>query len=197
MRMAGPDIVLFVVGALLFGGASFAIANTEGGLAGAGSALGIFQVAWSASEEEVGSADVASVRSATETFTIDAQNVASVVVEVSCSDPAPGPAAFTVTVDVTGPNGLSGSGSGSCSAGVVVPVEIAPAPAPGQVQGATEEEARRNLAPGGNATANGQWTVTVSGGRGGGAVPVPVADPSGTITLSIETYEARLTPIQR
>lgn len=196
MRMAGPDIVLFVVGALLFGGAAFAIANTPGGLSDASSPLGLFQVSWAGQETEVGSEDVASVRSASATFTVEATGVASVIVRVACADPAPGPAAFTVQVDVAGPNGLTGQGSGTCGGDIVVPVEVEPAPADTTVRGTTESEARAALPEPANATAaQGEWTVSVSGGRGGGALPVPVGDPSGTISLAVETYVARLTPV--
>lgn len=199
MRMTGPDLVLFVVGALLLGGASFAIATMDGGFGDSGSALGIYDVAWEERTVEVGSANVASVRSATETFEVAHSHLAAIVVTVECQDAAGAlPVAFQLQVEVEGPDGLTGEGTGSCAGGSTTTVEVGTRPADGAVSGTTEQEARENLAADGNTTrGSGTWTVTVSGSRGSGAGPVPVGDPAGTITLEAQTYEPRFSPVQR
>lgn len=198
MRMTGPDIVLFVVGALLFGGATYAIVNLDGGLTGAGSALGSFTATWSAKETEVGSVNVGSVRSAEETFEVETTGVTTVTVVVACNDPVPGPGGFNVQISVAGPNGLTGEGSGACNGEIAVPIKVDTPPPDLLVRGNTESEARENLPVSQNATrAVGAWTVTVSGGRAGGLPGLPGTDPSGTITLNAETYEARLSPLQK
>lgn len=198
MRMTGPDIVLFVVGAVLFGGATYAIVNMDGGLGGTGSALSQFTVTWSAKETEVGSADVGSVRDAETSFDVATEGVTTVTVVVACSDPVPGPGAFNVQIAVEGPNGLTGEGSGACNGEISIPVEVDAAPSDTIVRGSLESEARENLPVSENATrAVGTWTVSVSGGRAGGLPGLPGTDPSGTITLTVETYEARLSPIQK
>lgn len=198
MRMTGPDIVLFVVGALLFGGATYAIVNMDGGLGGTGSPLSSFTVTWAATETEVGSVDVGSVRDAEETFDVTTTGVTTVTVLVACSDPVPGPGAFNVQISVAGPNGLTGEGSGACNGEIAIPIEVDTPPADTSVRGDLESEARENLPVSANATrAVGTWTVSVSGGRAGGLPGVPGTDPAGTITLNVETYEARLSPLQK
>lgn len=194
MRMAGPDIVLFVVGALLFGGATYAIVSTDG-LGGSASALGVFQVTYSARTIEIGTIDVASMRSATEDFEVDEPGVTKVVVDVTCTDPLP--VAFSISVAVKGPNGQTGEGAGSCTVPVEIEFPIATIPADTTVAASTEDEARANLAGPENNTANGLWTVTVSGTRGQQPVPIPVADPAGTIALSVEVAQPRFSPVQR
>lgn len=199
MRMAGPDIVLFVVGALLFGGAAYAIATTDGGLGGNASALGIYNVDYSAKAVEVGEESVADMRTATATFDVNATAVGRVMVTIACSDPANAVVPFSLQVQVEGPNGLkSDPVSGSCSSETVIEVPVSAAPPATSVRGSTPEEAAGNLAPTADASlAVGEWKVTVSGGRSGAPVGVPAGNPSGSITLSLEQWEPRLTPVQR
>lgn len=200
MRMNGPDIVLFAVGALLLGGASFAIATMDGGFSGSGSALGVFTVTWDERTVEVGSANVASMRSATETFDVEATHLAALVVRVECQDAAGAlPVAFQLEVTVQGPDGLAGEGSGSCAAGATVEIEVNPAPADTAVRGSTDAEAREALLEGSaNATRGaGAWTVTVSGSRGSAPGAIPVGDPAGAIILEARTHEPRLTPVPK
>lgn len=197
--MAGPDIVLFVVGAVLFGGATYAIVNTEGGLTGAGSALGAFNVAWSSQLVEIGSEPLGTMRSGDATFDVNATDVTSVVVTVECADvTAVSPVPFNVEVALAGPGGLVGDGSGTCGTPIVVevPTGFALPTENGVVAGGTETEARANLAQAGDRSAAGPWTVTISGSRGQ-APALPVGDPSGTVTLEVEVAAATLTPIQR
>lgn len=199
MRMAGPDIVLFVIGALLFGGATYAIVSQPGGLGGAGSALGAFNVAWSPELVELESEPVANLRSGEVAFNVTRTDVSAIVVTLECSDAAPvSPVPFNVQVSVAGPHGLAKEGSGSCGQPIVieVPTGFALPTEKGVVAGSTEAEARANLAADGNTTATGTWTVTVSGSRGQ-TPTLPVGDPSGSVTLAVEVAKATLTPIQR
>lgn len=199
MRMAGPDIVLFVIGALLFGGATYAIVSQPGGLGGAGSALGAFNVAWSPELVEVGSEPVANMRAGEVSFDVTRTDVSAVVVTVDCADATPvSPVPFNVQVAIAGPNGLANEGSGACGQPIVieVPTGFELPTEDGVVAGRTEAEARANLEERGNTNATGAWTVTVSGSRGQ-APTLPVGDPSGTVTLEVEVAKATLTPIQR
>lgn len=196
MRMAGPDLVLFVVGALLFGGASYAIV-AEGGV-GSSSALGVFEVSFDTSAEEVGSEDVQSFRSASAEFDVSADRVSKVVVTVQCADPAGAAAPFTLQVAVEGPNGLGAPPqSGTCGQPLEIPIEVAPVPADTTVQARTEEEARERVQSENSTAAQGTWTVTVTGGRSAPALPVNPGDPGGSIALSVEQWAPTFTPVQR
>lgn len=200
MQMAGPDIVLFVVGALLFGGATYAIVSSDGGLGGAGSALGVFTVTYAPSLIEVGSEQAPTLRSATADFDVNETNVLRVLVTVECSDTGPqlDVVPFSLQVRVEGPNGLNADAPGGCTSPTIVEVPVAQLPGSTTAPGATEAQARANLAPATNGTANGGWTVTVSGSRSGQQpVGVPVVDPAGTITLSVEVAEPSFAPVQR
>lgn len=203
MRMAGPDIVLFVVGALLFGGASWAIVQQGGldALAEPTSALGTFTVTFGASEEEIETREVASFRSVEETFEIDATNVTKVLVTIDCADAQAGNVAeFTLDVTVEGPANVTPvTSSHACAQGLQIPIEVAPVPGDTSVAATTETEAYANLATNANATkAQGTWTVTISGGRAAGPVPVPdqVPPPGGSIGVSVERWTATVTPVQ-
>lgn len=201
MRMAGPDIVLFVVGAALFGGATYAIVNMGGGLGSAGSALGQFTVQYDAAAVEVGSEPAPSLRSATATFDVNESDVVSIVVDVACTGATGdvGPVSFNLAVSVEGPNGLTGQGTGTCGGGASVQIEVAALPGDTSAPGSTEDDARANLAAGPNATRGaGEWTVTVSGNRGTPSpVPLPAGDPGGTITLTANVARPRFTPLQK
>lgn len=200
MRMAGPDLVLFVVGALLFGGASYAIVS-DGGI-GATSALGVFQVSFATSTEEVGAEPVASFRSAEASFDVAGGPISRVLVTIDCDDVAAGAAApFALQVEVSGPNGLAAEPtSGTCGTPLEIPVHVADVPADTTVQARTEDEARDALSTEANVTAaQGTWTVKVTGGRSAGPVPLqpPAAEPAGRIVLSVETWAPTFTPVQR
>lgn len=199
MRMAGPDIVLFVVGALLFGGAALAIANTEGGLGGDASALGIYNVDYAAKSLEVGTESVADFRNAEATFEVTTLSVGKIVVVVDCNDAANTAVPFTLQVQVEGPNGLkSDPVSGNCAGETSIEIPVSAQPPATTVRGSTTDEAQANLPQSGNETrAVGTWTVTVTGGRSGAPVGIPVGSPGGSITLNAEQWEARLTPVQK
>lgn len=200
MGMAGPDIVLFVVGAVLFGGATYAIVALDGDV-GSTSALGVFQVTYGAELTEIGAEDVASLRSATATFDLNLSAPLRAIVTVSCAD-GPGQIGavpFTLQVAVEGPNGQTGEGNGQCGEDVLVEVPLGEMPPATSVSGRTEEEARANLPRSDGAdAASGTWTVTVTGARASQQpVGLPVVDPAGTITFSVEEAAAQLAPVQR
>ncbi|HUR69147.1 MAG TPA: hypothetical protein VM370_07855 [Candidatus Thermoplasmatota archaeon] len=198
--MAGPDIVLFVIGALLFGGATYAIVSSPGGLGGAGSAAGFFNVQFQTDTVELDSQSAPSLRSASLEFEVTAMNVTALEFAVACTGQTGdvGPVTFSLAVDVQGPNGQTGSAQGSCGQGVTVPIEIAAAPGPATAAGATEADARANLATFENATAaQGTWTVTITGSRGGAPLPLPAGDPGGTVSLTATEWVPTLTPGSR
>jgi len=202
MRMAGPDIVLFVIGALLFGGATYAIVSSPSGLGGAGSPLGLFTVTFDEETVELDSQTAPSLRDATLEFEVAAANVSSLEFVIACTGTAGdvGPVAFTLAVQVTGPNGLAGEGTGSCGQGVVVPIEVAPMPESTSAQGSDEAEATANVPEQPSArAAQGTWTVEIAGSRSGAPSPLPInpSDPGGTVTLNAIEWTPRLAPVTR
>lgn len=203
MRVAGPDIVLFALGALLFAGAATAIVTSEDGLAaitGESSPSGAFAVTFATTTIDGESADVADLGAADPVpFIVNNTRVSTVTVVVECSDNVPGPAGFQVTVAVTGPNGISAEPvRGSCGAPIEVPVEVAAVPASTTVEARTEDEAREKLAEDANATrAVGDWTVTLTGSRGPAPIGLPAANPGGTVTMRVETWAPQFSPIAK
>ena len=205
MRLAGPDVVLFLVGALLFSGATAAIVTREGGvgaLGGGGSALGVYTVTYNTEESAVGeAAAVASFASGEASFVVNSTDVSRVIVVVDCNDPVPGPAAFTLTMEVTPPEGsnITVEPQQVACGDVEVPIDVAEVPSDTAVRGSTPDEARQNLSPDANATkAQGTWTVRVTGSRGAApTLPVPGSAPSGTLALKVETWEPAFTPVQK
>lgn len=198
MRMAGPDIVLFVVGALLFGGATFAIVS-EGALGTTGSAAGVFNVAYETETAELESLGVADYRSATLTFDVAETNVAAIVVTLQCTDPASAAVPFAIQATLTSPGGDVVDATGACGSDLVLEAPITEPPSGTTVLGSTEDEARENLPEVENATAaQGTWTLTISGGRQGApAIPLPVGNPSGNAVVTAEVWEPRFTPVAR
>ena len=102
---------------------------------------------------------------------------------------------------VEGPNDLAGEpATGSCGSALVVEVPVATPPVAATAQGGTAAEARENLPAFDNATAAvGEWTVRVTGSRGGTPLPgLPgPGTPGGSIVMSIERWEPELSPVQR
>ena len=203
MRIAGPDVILFVVGLLLFSGAGYALV-VQGGtdvLGQPGSATGFYTVAFPLETVPVGEpAPVQSFQGAQAVFQVNATNVRTVIVEVECNDPVPG-GTYQVTVEVAGPNGLTAEpATGNCGSALAVEVPVAEPPAAATVQGGTLDEARESLPASENATAaQGEWTVTVTGSRGGTPLPgLPgPGTPGGSIAMSVERWEPELSPVQR
>lgn len=201
MRVAGPDIVLFAVGALLFAGAATAIVTSEDGLAaitGTTSPSGAFTVTYGTTTVDGETADVADMTSADVSFTVNNTRVSTVTVVVECADNVPGPAAFRITVAVAGPNGIASDPvSGACGAPVEVPVEVAPVPEATTIEARTEEDARESLQDGPNATrAVGDWTVTITGTRGT-PVGLPTGNPGGSVTMRVETWAPAFSPVAK
>lgn len=201
MRMAGPDIVLFVVGAVLFGGATYAIVALDGGL-GSTSAAGFFDVTFSTQSEELAREAVGDLRSAEVPIEIDeaaARHLVALVFSIDCSDlPAGTAAPFELQLSVEGPNGQAGEASGTCGSAVEVPFEVGEVPGPTIAAGSSEEDARAAFEGSAHAgepsPAIGTWTVTVSGGRGGPTGVIPVANPSGAIVVTAEEWTPTFTP---
>lgn len=200
MRMAGPDIVLFVVGLLLFGGAGYAIITSDGGLSASGSASGIYAVTWSTSEVEVATESVDSFRDASIPFTVSEQNVSRVIFTVDCQDAAGAAVPFQLSVTVTSPDGnTTEPTSAACGDDIVIDIEVAPVPPATNVQGGTEEAARENLHLAEQASAAvGEWTLIITGDRSSApALPVPVTEPTGSATMAVETWEPSFAPVPR
>lgn len=201
MRMAGPDIVLFVVGAVLFGGATYAIVSLDGGL-GNTSAAGFFDVSFSTTDEELTRETVGDLRSATLDVEVDeaaAGHIVALTFIVECTDlPAGAAAPFTLQLAVEGPNGQTGDASGACGSAVEVPFEVGEVPADTVAPGSTEADARaafeETIHAGETSAAVGTWSVTVSGGRGGATGVIPVANPSGAIVVMAQEWTPTFTP---
>ena len=200
MRVAGPDVILFVVGLLLFSGAGYALVVQGGAgvLGQPGSATGVYDVAFPLETVEVDAADVADFGSAQATFQVNATNVKRVVVLVECSETLPG-GTFNLRAEVTGPNGLAAEPAfGQCNSPFEVEVPVATPPEAGTAQGGTFEQARASVAADANATAaQGEWVVSVTGSRGGTLPGLPAGNPSGRIVMNVERWEPELTPVQR
>lgn len=196
MKMAGPDIILFVIGALLFAGAGYGLVATGGNLGGTTSALGVFDVTYTTSESEVGSKTVAgfSGQNVLE-FDADKEDIVTMTVAVACTDPAAAVAPFRVVVKVEGPNGLKGEGDGTCGSTIEVPVAVSDVPPATSVQAQTEQEAHENLEAHHNTTAVGKWTVTINGARGSVPPGVPAGNPSGSVTLIAEQWAPKFSPV--
>lgn len=208
MRLAGPDIVLFVVGLLLFSGASYAIYE-QGGLAALQeptSALGQFAVVFDTSTVELETRDVASMRSVDETFDVNASRVSQVTVVVTCTDAqAANVAPFQLQVQVSGPAGLTGEGSGTCGTDIPIEIDVADVPAETLIGAETQTEAEEayheletEQADANLTRAQGSWTVSVTGGRSAGPLPVPdqVPPPSGSIAFTFQQWEPRFNAVQ-
>lgn len=205
MRMAGPDIVLFVAGALLFGGASFAIVQ-QGGLGALGeeaSALGVFDVTFETRRAEIETQQVASFRSDELTFELNATNVATAFIVVECTDTQVGSASpFSIEVTVTPAGNATGATStGNCGTPIEIAIPVTEVPDATRVSGTTETEARANYVADANATAaQGTWTVTLSGARSSptGPLPgqVPAPAPGGSVRFEVEQWEPRFSAVQ-
>lgn len=207
MRITGPDVALFVVGLLLFSGATLALYQ-QGGFSAVtqpGSALNIFNVRYTTSQAALEPVAVQNMRTASAAFDVNQTDVARVFVRVQCNpDQAAAAAPFAVAIDVAGPNGLTGQGGGNCSGNAIeIPINVTAVPAGGAVEGGTQEEARANLPRDANATrAQGTWTITIAGSRSapGGVGPIPqdpTPAPGGSVTLAVERWTAELAPVQR
>jgi hypothetical protein len=204
MRMAGPDVVLFIVGALLFGGALTAIIVTQGPGAfsgSAGSPIGVYTVSWPTSTQET-KTNVADFSSGSTTATVNGTNVDKVTIRVDCAETVPSAAAaapFAISVNVDGPGGLHGKGAGNCGDKIEVPVKVQDVPAGTTAQGSTPDAAAASLPPQANATMGvGKWTITFSGARSTPATALPgtvPGAPGGDVAVVVETFAPKLDPV--
>jgi hypothetical protein len=194
MKLAGPDLILFVVGLLLFAGAGYGLIATGSDLSGGGGALGLFQVTYPTETVELDAEAVPDLGGTHDvTFEVDAIDLTEVTVAVACGGPAAG-LPYTLVVRVAGPNSLAGDASGGCGTSVTVPVSEVPPTT--TVRGADADDAHHNLGEHPNATrGQGTWTVTVSGSRGTGGVPLPGPGPSGTVSFAYERWTHAFTAV--
>lgn len=203
MKVLGADLILLVVGLLLVGGAGWPLVQggylAQNAAAGGGpGGQGLFDVAFSTAEQAAKQQNVPNMASSTAVFVVTDGNVTKVKVEVSCTDAAAGAQAspFTFSITITGPGGLTGSDTqNSCGPATVVEIMVAPVPGAKKIGGAdagAAEAASRDA----NATkGQGNWTVTTSGQRGTGVLPVqPIAPPPGIAKLAVTTWTAKATP---
>lgn len=201
MKLVGADIVLLVVGVVLFATAGTALVQggylaANGG--GAASPTGAYNVAYSTSELKLAAQTVADMTSADLATKVTTANVTKAVVRVDCSDsvPAGGPA-FTLTVTVTAPNGLKADPVTKPCGTIEIDVAVAPVPPPGTVQGGTPKEAAKNLGASADAAkAEGDWKVHVAGFRGT-AGALPVVHPSGSMSLSVLVWRATVAAVPK
>jgi hypothetical protein len=190
MRMAGPDILLFIVGALLLSGATYAIIQQGGvsALSGGGGAVGAFTVTFPTKSVDAGKAPVADFGSSTVTLPIKQGNVTKLTLTVQCSDQVPG-GTFQFTVQVAAPNGLKvDPKNGVCGTDLKIDVPVATAP-PTTAAASNDPSA---LPTDANATrAVGDWKLTIQGSRGGVVPGLPAGNPSGNVLASAEVWEPK------
>src|SRR5688500_8402543 len=105
MGMAGPDIVLFVVGFVLFAGAGYALV-AQGDLGGGSSPTNAYSVLYPLSKVEAGKANVPDFGSASPTIPVTLGNVTKVTVTLACNDAVPG-GTFNLQVNIEPPNGIA------------------------------------------------------------------------------------------
>lgn len=196
MGMAGPDIVLFVVGFVLFAGAGYALV-AQGDLGGGGSPTGAYSVLFPLSKVEAGKANVPDFGTSSVTVPVTLTNVSKVTVTFACNDVVPASGTFTVQVNIEPPNGLEKVTKGAtCSGKMEFDVPVASVPPPTAVAGRDKNAAAATLGSDANATrAAGDWKISVSGARGGTPVGLPAGNPSGTVTLVASQWAPELTPV--
>lgn len=206
MKMAGPDILLFVVGALLLGGATFAIVAQGGPSAlGGGSPTGIYDVTYATGTVDVMKQPVSDFSVATKFDAKVAQtNVTKLIIAVACTDPASAlPAGgFNLRIEVTPPNGIPAPKPtfGICGQAIKVEVPVAAVPPKTSAQGSDAKAAEQSIPQDANATrAVGSWSISVQGARAGGTAPVgvPVGNPAGSVNVQAETWTAKLAPLTK
>lgn len=209
MRMAGPDILLFVVGAVLLLGASFFIYEQGGpsALAGAGGGAGggVFDVTYATSDVSQGAAkQVADYSSAKADFTVNQSDVSKLSFTVSCADTVPGGApagSFSLTITIAAPAGVTAPKPSTVACGSTkIDIPIADVPAKTVARGSDASSAAASIPQDANATrAVGTWSVSVSGSRAGGTpLPgLPAGNPSGSIALSATVWKPTLTPVTK
>lgn len=203
MRIAGPDVILFVVGLLLFAGASYAIYQ-EGGFSAQTSPLGVFTFAHATADERATDIDVDSYQSGSATFVLNQTDVSKVTVVVACTPATQAPATYEISVTVTPPPGSNlteATGSGQCGADIAIEIPVTNVPTNGTVEGTTLEEAQANYRAANATLAQGEWEVAWSGSYATPAGPpipnpIPVPPPGGSIGVDVERWTTTFTPVQ-
>lgn len=204
MRMVGPDIVLFVVGALLFSGATYGLVQYSGGAED--SNLGLYLVTWQQGES---TADVGRYAEgqAAQMFmaNVTGTNLVKLIFTFQCADPSAAKGANPFRYSVTFgdlPEGLAKPDDVStqaCDSSVEREVVInTTAPAEQQIQSADGETAKADAAKLGNATGSGEYHLTVNGARTQ-AVPGPIGGTAGgasvTVTVRVVSYQSNVAAI--
>jgi hypothetical protein len=198
MGMAGPDIVLFVVGFLLVAGAGYALV-AQGGLEdGGGSPTNTYSVLFPLSKVEAGKANVPDFASASLTIPVTTTNVTKMTVTLACNDAVPG-GTFNLQVEIEPPNGIEPVTKGAtCDGSVEIDVPVAEVPPPTAAAGADRATAAATVGQSPDAAkAVGDWKITIGGARGGsGGLPIqPPGSPSGSVTLNAQQWAPELTPV--
>ncbi len=199
MRLAGADVVLFIVGAVLFTGSVYGLAREGAFGGGATSVYGLFNVGYASAEETLDATTFDTQPTVDVAFEVNGTGVQSVTLRIECAHATNiGPASTTISVDVAGPNGLAGSGSGACGGAFDVPVEVFPAPKGGTIEAANEAEARARASARLNANATGDWTATLSFSSQASAIPVTPIQWSGSVTPVLTRVSvATVAPVQK
>lgn len=201
MRMAGPDVVLFFAGLLLFSGSAYGLWVT-GGLSGGGtSPFNAFTLDWASSEETQSLATFETVPEQAFTLEWNETGATQIVFTISCSlaQPVPG---VTVTMDVelTTPNGTAEPVSGTCGTPLEIPFVFDEAPENGgTVQAPDADSAQRDAAASLGRAGVGTYSGVVRF-TSQNAIPVPVpvqVDYSGEIAAVVTTWSATATPLVR
>ncbi|HWG92152.1 MAG TPA: hypothetical protein VNZ52_14980, partial [Candidatus Thermoplasmatota archaeon] len=203
MRMIGPDFALFIVGALLFAGATYGLVVSENGLGGSGGSSNVntFNVAWKLSEQ---TSDVGTMTEGAgaldKVSTVNGTGIEKVVFVISCNDPNPAraqvPFVYTVEITqvpegVTAPAAMEGVSCGPHE--MVVPVQ--PRPKDSQVNAGDAATAKTEAAKLTNSTGSGDYGISIVGNNragpplGGGALKATV-----TVQIKVVTYAAEVTP---
>jgi hypothetical protein len=194
MRFAGPDVVLFIVGALLLSGSVYGI-YAIGGLEGGGGA-GAYQVEWSESTSETIVASFNGDDSVPFAFDVNATSALLVTVTVDCAHAAalPGQIAAGITVTVEGPAG-SGEGSGTCGSPVTVEIPIAEKPAEMVLEGDSQRDAERRALARLGGEAVGEWTGSVTFSTAGGGLGGTVTPHSGDVNVALTKAVPKASPV--
>lgn len=198
MRIAGPDVVLFVIGLLLFSGSVYGLVAT-GAFEGDTSALGAYSLSWSEETEETTLTEFATENSAPFNFTINENGVLAVTVVVACQHAATTPPGVTTSVDVTltGPNGLNGTGAGECGSPVTIDIPVDELPASGSAHADSPEAAVAEVTADVGKDALGEWSGEATFASSGSGTAVPgLVEWSGDVTLELTKAKGAATPME-
>lgn len=203
MRMFGPDLVLFVVGALMLGGATYGLIVTPpAGSAGGDSNLGLYKVSWKeATNESDGGRFTEGGAAIDATTNVTGTNLGKIIFSLDCKDPSPAASAqpfrysfevHMVPEGVTKPEAQTGIACGKVTE-IEVPIQAKPADT--QISSGTLERAKTDAANLGNATGSGDYHFKLSGARGQ-SIPVgALAGANVAITVKVVSYTPDVTAV--